>query len=360
MRIVHLVTHRIKNGVATSCHTLISAQQRRGHEVMLVTTPGSWLGEQSFPKPLTIVESHLKTRPGEISRVGEIIRAWEPTVIHSHGSKANKYALAFRLAAGGPVLCTAHARKRQIPFALMRAVIAPSRQTADFHHRNNLVRKSNLTVIPNLPGNLSPTRGGGAQYRAELGISEDEFVIGIVGDVDALKNQIDGIRILEKVMARHMNTRLVIVGRVSEDEPMAGWNEMMARPEIAGRVILTGFREDAPAMIESFDVLLCTSKVEQGPIVVFEALSLNRPVVSYAVGMVPDTLRDGIDSFNVAIGDVAQAAENICRLIEEEGLGKRLADQGRRRIEEVLSEKVILDRIDAVYERVARSAGTWA
>lgn len=359
MRVAHIMAHGSKNGVATSCLDLIRAQQRHGHEILLATVTGGWLTRQDFADDLTMVESHLKTRPREIARVGWIIRDWKPTVIHCHGSKANKYGLVYRFAAGSPVLTTAHSRHIQLPFAFMRAVIAPSRQTADYHHRKNLVPGRKLTVIPNLLDTRAPAAAARTQCRAELGISEDEFVIGIVGGVGARKNQVDGMRILEKVLARHPETRLVIVGGLPDGEPMPGWNAMLARPEIADRVILTGFREDAPALIESFDTLICTSRIEEGPMVVFEAMSLRRPVVSYAVGMVPDILRDGIDGFINEVGDVAGAAENICRLIEDRDLRERIADQGRRRIDDALDEKKILQQIDAVYERVARAAGTW-
>ncbi len=359
MRVVHIVAHKGINGVTTSCRTLISAQQRHGHEIMLVTMPGGWLTKQDFPKPLEIIESHLKTRPREIARVGYLIRDWNPTVIHCHASKANKYGLVYRVVAGSPVLTTAHARKRQLPFAFLRAVIAPSTQTAQFHRRNNLVPAAKIAVIPHPISDVISSGTARAKCREELGLSEDEFVIGMVGAVDKRKNQIDGLRILEKVLSRHPHARLVVVGNRGGEGTMPGWAELLARPSVRDSVILTGHRDDAVSLIESFDTLLSTSRIEEGPIVVLEAMALERPIVSYAVGMVPDFVRDGTDGFVLSVDDVGGAAERICQLIEDPDLRERIGKQGRLRLLQECGERKIIEQIDAVYERVARAAGTW-
>ena len=321
--------------------------------------PGGWLTKQDFPKPLEIIESHLKTRPREIARVGYMIRDWNPTVIHCHASKANKYGLVYRVVAGSPVLTTAHARKRQLPFAFLRAVIAPSSQTAQFHRRNNLVPASKITVIPHPISDVISSGTARAKYRDELGLSDDDFVIGMVGSVDKRKSQIDGLRILESVLERHPHARLVVVGNRGGEGAMPGWAEFLARPSIRDSVILTGHRDDATALIESFDMLLSTSRIEEGPIVVLEAMALERPVVSYTVGMVPDFVRDGTDGFVVSIDDVNGAAERICRLIEDPDLRERMAKQGRLRLLQECGERKVMEQIDAVYEKVARAAGTW-
>lgn len=358
MRIVHIVAHRAKNGVSTSCKTLIEAQLRHGHTVLLITMADSWIAEQEFTAPLEMVFSHLKTRIPELRRVGAIVRAWSPTVVHCHGSKANKYGMVFRLAAGAPVVMTAHSRNIQLPPSFFRAVIAPSQQTADYHNQKNWVRRSKLHVIAHLFDDIVRDAAEGRQHLMQMGVGKDDFVIGIVGSVDHRKNQIDGVRILKKLLADRPSARLVLVGGVSEKHAIDGWHDAIADPAVKDRIVLAGHCDDAQALIAGFDVLLCTSRIEEGPIVVLEAMALNVPVVSTAVGMVPWLIRDGVDGFVSDVGACDHAATAIGTLMDDRAQREKIGRAGRQRLLSQCDEKAILGQIDAVYRSVAVAAGT--
>jgi len=362
VRIVHIVAHMAKNGVATSCASLIRAQVKCGHDIMLVTMPDGWLASQDFPDGVTMVGSHLKTRPAELRRIGQCIRNWQPTIIHCHGSKANKYGLVFRVVAGAPVIATAHARKFQLPWAWMRAVIAPSEQTANYHRRRNLVPSGKIAVIPHLYAPAQSDVQSRVAMREEFGFGDDNFVIGMVGTICTRKNQLAGLKLLKALSLDYRHARLVIVGDSdvsAGDEPMPGWNDQLRDPVIASRTVITGHRDDAGELMNGFDTLLSASHIEEGPIVVLEAMARGVPVLTSATGMVPHLVRDGIDGF-VFASTVSESALNSLRmLVNDPVLRQRIGKQGRARLQDVLDERDILNRIDAVYERVARKAGTW-
>lgn len=115
MKIAHLISHHGLNGVATSTKTLIDQQILAGYDVMLVHPRKSWIGTQSFAGPLKMLASSFKTRPADLRDTGYPIRDWGRTLVHAHGSRANKMAMIFTLADGVPVVMTAHARQFQIP-----------------------------------------------------------------------------------------------------------------------------------------------------------------------------------------------------------------------------------------------------
>lgn len=360
MRIAHLVAHTDLNGVSTSCRTLINAQLHRGHAVMLVTMPKAWLASQAFDGPIEITSSHLKTRVNEIKRIGGILRQWQPTVVHCHGSKANKYGMVFRIVAGAPVVSTAHSRNIQIPPSFFRAVIAPSQQTADFHRRFNRVSKKRLVVIPHLFEPVKSDHQQAENRLVSLGVEPGDFVIGIVGSIDTRKNQIDALRAFKLVLADHPNTRLVIIGAASKRHPIEGWHDALNETGVRERVILAGHQENAADLIGHFDSLLCTSRIEEGPIVVLEAMSQGVPVVSTTVGMVPWLIRDAVDGFTFDVGDVSSAAKALKTLAGNPKTAVEIGEQGKARLEQMCDETTILEQIDDVYETVARQAGTWS
>ncbi|MCY6383465.1 glycosyltransferase family 4 protein [Hoeflea prorocentri] len=361
MKIAHIVSHWERNGVTSSCHSLIAAQLQRGHEVHLVHRSGAWLSLQDFPTPLTALGSSLETRPAEIRRIGYDIRDRGCDVIHCHGSRANKYGMVFRIAANAAVVTTAHSRNVQIPFAFFKAVIAPSHQTAAFHTRFNLVARSKIHVIPNfVPISPQPpdrTRAKTA-LRTLLGLPPDAFTIGMVGSVGPRKNQTDGLRILRELVAIDPRVKLVVVGSLHHAKRLEGWETLLNDPQIEANVVLTGHRDDAPSMIGGFDVLLSTSKKEEGPVVVLEAMSQTVPVVSYLTGQVPDLIRSGTDGFAVAVGDWQSARDAIGALLKEPGLAETVGLSGRQRLQEKCGENAVLAEIERVYERVTDTSRT--
>lgn len=64
-----------------------------------------------------------------------------------------------------------------------------------------------------------------------------------------------------------------------------------------------GYRSDAPRLIARADALVLSSDHEGMPVVVMEALALGRPVVSTAVGGVPEAVRHDREGLLVPAGD---------------------------------------------------------
>jgi glycosyltransferase involved in cell wall biosynthesis len=81
------------------------------------------------------------------------------------------------------------------------------------------------------------------------------------------------------------------------------------------------------------DALVLPSYDEGLPMVILEALSANVPVVATPVGSIPEVLEDGKTCLLVEPGDVPALGAALQRVLFEEGLGPRLAHEGRRLFE---------------------------
>ncbi|PWK72594.1 glycosyltransferase family 4 protein [Aminobacter sp. AP02] len=355
MKIAHMMSHGGLNGVSTSSMTLIQAQLDAGHEVMLVHTPNSWIDRQQFSGPLTKMASGFATKPDEIRRVGYAIRDWGSDVVHTHGSRANKFGLVFRCASGAPIVMTAHTRQFQLPWLFAHAVIAPSQQTADYYLSHWLVRRRNMHLVRHMfdvdsVATVTPQSRGAA--RADLGISASAFVVGSVGEITERKNQIDAVRILQGLVAAGVDAELLLVGGLSDFTRRDPWNAAISDPAIAGRLHLTGERQDATALLHAMDVYLCTSKSEEGPIATLEAMATGLPVLSVDVGYSSALLRNGINGWIFEHGDVGRMVETATRLATDAPLRETIGRAARKTVAERLAPQSIVPEIDAVY-RVA-------
>jgi glycosyltransferase involved in cell wall biosynthesis len=86
---------------------------------------------------------------------------------------------------------------------------------------------------------------------------------------------------------------------------------------------------DAQKLLASADVLLLPSFEEGLPMVILEALSLGKPVITTPVGSIPEVLEDKRTCLFVEPGNVDQLTDAIVRIIDDQALRTTLSNEGR-------------------------------
>jgi len=81
-------------------------------------------------------------------------------------------------------------------------------------------------------------------------------------------------------------------------------------------------------LYRGLDLYLITSREEGGPKSVLEALASGVPLVSTRVGLAPDVIQDSRNGLLAESEDVAGLAGQAARLMDQPGLGTRLAAEG--------------------------------
>ena len=112
-----------------------------------------------------------------------------------------------------------------------------------------------------------------AAVRAELGLSEDDRVIGFVGRGHPEKDPGNLFEAFARVTIKNPRAMLVAVGRDLDRFGVP-----------TDRVILTGQRNDVPRLMQSFDLFCLSSREEGFPNVIGEAMATGVPCVTTDVG----------------------------------------------------------------------------
>jgi glycosyltransferase involved in cell wall biosynthesis len=168
-----------------------------------------------------------------------------------------------------------------------------------------------------------------------------------VGRLAAEKDQ----ALLVDAMAPLLDERrhLVIVGDGPEREPL---RERIAATLRGAYVHLPGARADVHELLSAFDVLVLSSKTEGLPLVLLEAMATGLPVVSSAVGGIPDVVEHDVTGFLFSAGDRSALTKALVRLFGSQELGRRVGAAGRSVVEKNHSLERMADSYEALYRSV--------
>jgi glycosyltransferase involved in cell wall biosynthesis len=162
------------------------------------------------------------------------------------------------------------------------------------------------------------------------------------------------------VIERHPETRFVLVG-VAESDSMEPLIRAEARRRgIAARLTFLGSlkgRDKAAAFVTS-KMIVVPSWTEAFPLVIPEAMAAGLPVIATAVGAIPDFVKDGEDGFLVATRNPPELADRICRLLDDEGLRRRISERVRERAPREFAIEIGCGKVTEVIRDVLGSTPT--
>lgn len=106
------------------------------------------------------------------------------------------------------------------------------------------------------------------EYRKQLGIRDDEIIIGSVGRFVYPKNQEFLLEVFKEISELRNDFRLVIVG---EGELEERFKKFVSLNRLEEKVRFLGYRNDVDSLLQAFDIFCLPSRFEGYPISLIEA-----------------------------------------------------------------------------------------
>jgi sugar transferase (PEP-CTERM/EpsH1 system associated) len=215
-----------------------------------------------------------------------------------------------------------HLRIRRACAPAIQRYVAVSRDIATWLERQVGVPGAHIRQIYN--GVDDATFSTEGSRPADFPWTKDSLVIGTVGRLDPIKNQLRLVEAFARLAAGTLpcasRLRLLIVGGGPLRQLLA---ETVERLGLSDRVWLAGPRNDVAALMRSMDVFVLPSVNEGISNTILEAMAMARPVVAAAVGGNPELIVSGVTG-ELYDGD---ALENLPRV-----LAPLLTDYTRRQV----------------------------
>ena len=334
------------------CKFLSEQMQRFGHQVTVLCRSDSWL-RQNLPPGLEVFESDLSRRPLELRRVSKWIREQKFDVMHSHMSSAHSFGVLMRMMTQTPVVATAHQCSFQLHWWMNHHVIANSKSTADFQRRVNRVSASKLSTIhcfTDLDRFLNTTPKAVSHAQNQMQVDENDFVVGVVGDVIPRKGQLYLFQAFEKIAAAVPNFKLVLIGGFNRNRPyvkdLEAWQ---SRPALLNRVKWLGLRNNVQDFMAAFDLTVVPSTEEPLGLVAIESMATGTPVVASNTGGLPEIVKPNDTGMLVPPKNSDELAQAVIAMAQDPVARQQLGDNGRRFVQESFDPESLARQVESVF-----------
>lgn len=374
MKVLHIITGLHRGGAEAVLYRLIeSSRGSDTRHVVVSLMPGGIYEERLRDMGIPVQSLGMRSGRPSLSaflKLRAIVRRENPDVIHSwmyHAAIASVFS-----AQGRPLIAAIHHSldnfegekfmTRQIIYLTGRLSSRVTRmlycsQMGQYQHEVIGYDAAKSVMIPNgFDCDLfHPDDEMGRRLRQNLGIPRDAFVFGHVGRFHPVKDHANVLSAFALVATENENARLVMAGGgVTMDNPAIA--QMVQENDLAGRVHLLGERDDIPAIMTMFDVLVNGSRGEAFPNVLGEAMATGVPCIATNVGDSAYILGETGRIVPPANPEALAEAMLEFATLQKPAL-QALGQQARQVIQEKFSLHMVSEAYDDLYRSVCRQKG---
>ncbi len=227
-------------------------------------------------------------------------------------------------------------------------VIMPSQNIAELFIWNNIRTNSRIVNLGVDVEKFKPAdESARLENRKQLGIDDNNIVIGYHGRISREKDLITLLRAFTRLQNSYDDIKLLIIGD--------GVKEIKKQLSARKGVILTGSKNNPIPYLQIMDIYCITSLTETTCLSLLEAMSCEIAPVSTEVGFIKSYIKNGINGLFFQKQNPYHLARQIEKLINDAELRKKIARNARITVVERFSwdktAKGIMDALEALLEK---------
>ena len=216
----------------------------------------------------------------------------------------------------------------------------------DFNIANDKFKANNVIYVPGIGVHVDEIQNQKIDIdsmRKELGLKSDDYVIMSIGQISIRKNQkviIEAISLINNPKVKY-----VIVGFGELEEEL---QNLANKLNVIDRVIFTGYRQDAKALLHCADLFAFPSLQEGLPASLMEAMSVGLPVVCSDIRGNNDLIENDIGGYLCNSNDYKSFAKKIDYLLKNKDIALKMGKYNQNNILNY-DTKVVIDEMKNIY-----------
>ncbi|WP_320008922.1 glycosyltransferase [Maridesulfovibrio sp.] len=342
MKIFQVINVRWFNATSWYALYLSKLLQDAGHEVLLITVPGTETESKAREMGLNVETIELNSaHPHKLfkacAQVLALVKKHRPQVVNCHRGEAffwwgilRKLRMGYKLirTRGDQRLPKSDFFNRYLHSKVADAVVVTNKKMADHFLKKMELAENSLWLIH---GGVDKkkftfTPQGRDEVRKKYGFTEDDIVIGMLGRFDRVKGQKELIEAVAKtrnnVHGRSIKLFLIGFPTATSQHEIETWLTNSGLSEIT---TISGKCEDVTACISAMDIgVIASLWSETIARAALEIMACGIPLISSSVGVMPDLLPaealfppENVDLLALKLTEAINKPEFRQKLLEE-------------------------------------------
>lgn len=334
-------------------------------------------------KPIIIPEMKREISPKDdyvaYQKIVEIIKDFQPDIVHTHASKAGFLG---RLAAYNcgveNIYHTFHGHVFHSYFGTFKTlfyknierymakkstkIIAISEQQkkelVEFH---KICSSEKVEIVPlgfDLDKFQEEKDFKRIDFRKKYNLKEDDVAIGIVGRLVPIKNHFFFLNSINEVLKKSdKNVKAFIIGDGEEKENITNYCKSLGLKTTTQNdsqkadIIFTSWITNIDWANAGLDVIALTSFNEGTPVSLIEAQASEKSVVSLEIGGIGDIVNNNISGFLSKIENPKKFKENLLKLVEDKKLRVKMGLAGKEFVFKRFHYNRLVKDIEELYQK---------
>lgn len=292
-----------------------------------------------------------------VTAVRKLIRKYKPAIVYAHSSKAGAIARLADIGLNNHCIYNPHGwafnmktseekRKFYILIEKMAAlfcekIICISDAEKQSALDKKICKKDKLQIIFNgidIEAYESDKRR--EVRRADLGIPNDAFVVGMVGRISQQKAPDIFARAAKKVKQDIPKAYFIIVGNGEMEKEIREYAEENG---FSDSLHITGWVQNPMSYVELFDVACLLSRWEGFGLALPEYMLAGKPIVASTADAIPSIIKDGWNGLLVGVDDVESVYKAVIRIHNDVKLRMKIVNHGLEDVRKRFDAKRVAD-----------------
>jgi glycosyltransferase involved in cell wall biosynthesis len=390
LKIVHIITRLILGGAQENTLITCKLLAKRGHDVTLITGPaigpeGELFNQTKGQNYKVIVLQRLRRAINPFNDIvsyyqtKKLLRQLQPDIVHTHSAKTGilgrfaGYRLKGKWAENLPIVVHTihglafHPYQSQWLNKFYIAIEKSAAKRTDFFISVADAMTAQATAV----GIGKPEQYATAysaieeddflkpiseeskrDFRLKYGINEDSIVLVTIARVFMLKGHEYIIESAKQLSKKYEKCVWLFVGDGNLSEH---FKRQVCRLGLAEKVKFTGLLPPSqiPLAIQSSDILVHCSLREGLARTLPQAMLCSRPAVSFDIDGAKEVVNENTGRL-IEPKNVEQLTKACTELVKDEGLRRKLGENGRESVKEKFAPETMVDTIEAVYEKLLK------
>lgn len=196
------------------------------------------------------------------------------------------------------------------------------------------------------------------KIRKEFGVTQKDILIGMVGNIDYWKGQLVFVNAIKIILQQYTNIKALLVGKTvrGAERYEDKIRSFIVQNELENHIILAGYRDDVPALLNAFDIFVHAS-IEPEPFgrVILEAMAMKKPIVATDAGGPRELIQNGESGLLVPMNDERAMANAIEFYLEDMEKAREMGINAWKRLCEKFTIRNMVSGVEEVYKHVSET-----